>query len=281
VNFLTALKAKKVTEKLGPAVPDSFKADLEGFYSSDTAENASLLKELREKLRPENTKVGKVPKCNPCIYTTLGYTPGGPTRNREQRSAKGAQQRDAKFQNMGKSLMGLQALEIELMQHPDLPDIPDSVKAHMAEIFSAIAAIYGEMHSMRKQFLFEALPFHYREALKPIPTNLMGTLLFRQNDAELTKELQENNKRRKENLELTNANNRGASCSNRGNHRSRPYNSNNRPAYNRQYDNRQSDRYNNNNGRNNRDNDRDFHQGNRQSRPPQHKNNNRGGYNKK
>jgi hypothetical protein len=161
--------------------------------------------------------------------------------------------------------MGLQALEIELMQHPDLPEIPDSVKEHMAEIFSAIAAIYGELHSMRRQFLFEALPFHYREALKPIPTNLMGTLLFRQNDAELTKELQENNKRRNENLDLiTRANNRGAIRPNRGQHRSRPYIQNNRPA-NRQNNNRQSGNYNNNINRNHHD--LDFHYGNRKSNP--------------
>jgi hypothetical protein len=281
VGFLSAIKAKKVTEKLGPAIPEAFKKELEGFYDTDNPDHAKLLKELKERLRPANTNIGKVPKCNPIVYTTLGYTPGGMATNRVQKSAKAAQNRDAKFQSVAKALMGLNSLAIELMQHPDLPIVPDSVNEHMAEIFSGIAAVYGELHSLRKQFLFEALPYPYREALKLIPTNLMGSLLFRQDDNELSKELMENNKKRKENLDMIQGGNKSRG-QNRGGNRFQPYKKGN----NRQQNGGNQYRQNGNRQYDNRDQDQDFQRGNRPSRPPQqnkynNNNKNKGGYNRK
>jgi hypothetical protein len=42
---------------------------------------------------------------------------------------------------VGKALMELNSLAIELMQHPDLPEVPISVQEHMAEMFSGIVAV--------------------------------------------------------------------------------------------------------------------------------------------
>jgi hypothetical protein len=151
----------------------------------------------------------------------------------------------------------------------------------MAEMFSGIAAVYGELHSLRKQFLFEALPYPYREALKLVPTNLMGSLLFRQDDNELSKELMENNKKRKENLDMIKGPNRGNRGGKGGGNRFQPYSKGN--GNNRQNNNRQQYRS-NGNRQNNNNQEQDFQRDQYQSRPPQKFNNNnnkKGGYGRK
>jgi hypothetical protein len=135
----------------------------------------------------------------------------------------------------------------------------------MADIFGGLAAVYTEFHSMRKKFLLEALPYHYREALRPIPTNLMGTWIYRQTDAELTKELVENNKRHQEHMRLIHGNRQRpqSNNNNRQNIRHHPYNNQSGRSYNN-YNSSSSGRSDerNNRSRDYKDPNQDFPKGN-------------------
>jgi hypothetical protein len=283
IGLLNAIRAQKVQEELGPAIPEHFKEALEDFYQ-DKTDHSKAFKELKAKLRPSNTLVGSVPKCNPVVYSNLGFYPGRPIPrgNRTAKAARNAQGRDAQFQSLQKAIVGLNTITFDIMQHADMPQLTQPLNDKMGELFGGIAAIYAEVHTIRRKILLDALPYAYREALRPIATNMVGTLLFRQSDSDLTTEMVANNKRFREsqamlrgtpNTRIMSSRGRGGNgyrpyAVNRGNHQPQNQGFNRDPNYGGQYS--DPNYYDQRN--------QDFRNGPNRSRPP---NQNRGFNNRK